>query len=243
MISISGVSKKFISHPGRNSATLFETLSRGWRTFRSHKTICALEGVDLCVDKGQVLGIVGPNGSGKSTLLRIIAGIYKPTSGHLQVRGAVTSIFQSRVTLFWDLSVEENIFLFGAIMGMNRREVSKHYDRIISFSGLGEFAEDEVRVLSEGMMERLSLAMGIEMCRDILLLDELILAGDGKFREGCIEAMRRIRGQQKTIVLASHDLKLVEQLCDNAVLLNNGKILASGGTGEVIKSYLKLLEP
>jgi len=242
MIKFSQVSKKFVIPPSRSSLTLFRALSRFINNLAVHKTICALDKVDLCLNKGETLGIIGPNGSGKSTLLRIIAGIYKPTSGVFQVEGAVASILQTKNVLFLDLSVKENVFLFGAIMGLNRKEIHKNYDKIIDFAGLSEFTNAEVRVLSEGMRDRLVFAISIETAKDILLLDEVVLAGDSKFREKCLKIIMKFKKEQKTVILASHDLGIVNELCDNALLLNKGKVFAFGKTKEVINSYLKLLE-
>jgi ABC-type polysaccharide/polyol phosphate transport system ATPase subunit len=241
MIKLSQVSKKFII-PSRNSRTLFRALSRGINNLAVHKTICALDKVDLCINRGETLGIIGPNGSGKSTLLRIIAGIYKPTSGVFQAEGVVSSVLQTKISFFRDLSVKENIFLFGAIMGLSRKEIHKNYDRIIDLAGLSEFTSAEVRALSAGMMDRLAFAISVETTKDILLLDELALAGDSKFREKCLKIIMKFKKEQKTIILASHDLGIVSELCDNTLLLNKGKVFAFGKTKEVINSYLKLLE-
>ena len=139
MIKFSQVSKKFVIPPSRNSLTLFKLLRSNINSLVAHKTILALDKVDLCINKGETLGIIGTNGSGKSTLLRIIAGIYKPSSGVFQIEGAATPVLQTKIALFWDLSVKENIFLFGAIMGLSRKEVDKNYSKIIDLSGLGEF--------------------------------------------------------------------------------------------------------
>jgi len=242
MIKFSQVSKKFAIPPSRRSLTLFRALSWGVNNQAVFKTILALDKVDLCINRGEALGIIGPNGSGKSTLLRIIAGIYKPTSGVIQVEGAAVSALQIKISFFPDLSIKENIFLFGAIKGFNREEMCKKFDKIINLSGLSEFVNAEARVLSEGMGDRLAFAISVETAKEILLLDELVLAGDSKFREECLRIIREFKKEQKTIILASHDLGIVDDLCENTLLLNKGKALAFGKTKEVISSYLKLLE-
>jgi len=207
----------------------------------ARKTILALDKVDLCISRGEILGIIGPNGSGKSTLLRIIAGIYKPTSGVFQVEGAASSL-QIKISFFPDLSIKENIFLFGAIRGFNRKEMGRRFDKIINLSGLNEFVNAEARVLSEGMGDRLAFAVSVETARDILLLDELALAGDSKFRGKCCKIVLQLKKEQKIVILASHDLEVVSELCDNTLLLNKGKVIAFGKTKEVVNRYLKLLE-
>ena len=238
MIKLSQVSKKFVIHSRRS---LLASL-RDINNLTAYKTILALDKVDLCIKKGETLGIIGPNGSGKSTLLRIIAGIYKPTSGIFQIEGGIASVLQTKINLLPEISIKENIFLFGAIMGLNRGELNKNYKKIINFAGLTEFTDVEARILSEGMKERLAFAIGAQTCRDVLLLDEAILAGDNKFKEKCLENIIRFKQEQKTIILASHDLKIINELCDSAVLLNRGRVAACGETKEVIGSYLKLLE-
>ena len=242
MIKLQQVSKKFIIPPSRSSLTLFRALSRVINNLTVHKTILALDKVDLCINRGEVLGIIGPNGSGKSTLLRIIAGIYKPTSGFFQVEGEVSSVLQTKIALFWELSIKENISLFGSIMGLSRKEMHESYDKIIDLTGLSEFTNAQVRVLSEGMRDRLAFAISVETAKDILLLDEVALAGDSKFREKCIQTIMKFKKEQKTVIFASHNLGIVNELCDNALLLNKGKVYAFGKTKEVIDSYLKLSE-
>lgn len=242
MIRFSQVSKKFVIPSCRSSFTLFRALSRGLNNLAAHKTILALDKVDLCVNRGETLGIIGPNGSGKSTLLRIIAGIYKPTAGVFQIKGSTASALQTKMSFFLDLTVKENIFLFGAIMGLSRKEVDKKYDKIIDFAGLSEFTNLQAGILSEGMMDRLAFAIGVETTKDILLLDELVLAGDSKFREKCLKAVMKFKKEQKTIILASHDQGLVSELCENTLFLNEGKVFAFGKTKEVINSYLNLLK-
>ncbi len=242
MIKLSQVSKQFVIHPRRSLLASLRGFSRGVNNLPVHQTICALDKVSLSIKKGQTLGVIGPNGSGKSTLLRIVAGIYKPTSGVYKIEGEVASVLQTSINLFPEISIKENIFLFGAIMGLERGDIFKKYKEIIAFAGLDEYVDAEARILSEGMKERLAFSIGMQTCKDILLLDEVILAGDSKFRKRCFEVMMRFKKEQKTIVLASHDLKIVNELCDEALLLNRGRVLAFGKTKEVVDSYLKLLE-
>ena len=237
MISLSRVSKKFVVHSRINLLTWFRRVNKT----SARRTILALDNIDLDIKKGETLGIIGPNGSGKSTLLRIIAGIYKPTTGVCRVCAEAPALY-ARIKLFPEISVKENIFLFGTLLGLNRRTLIKVNKKIIDFSGLGDFADAEARILSEGMRERLAFAIGAETCKDIWLLDEAILAGDGKFKEQCLEVIMRLKKEQKTIILASHDLKIISELCDNSVLLRKGRISAYGKTGEVIHDYLKALE-
>jgi ABC-type polysaccharide/polyol phosphate transport system ATPase subunit len=241
MITFSRVSKKFII-PNRKSLTLFKAISGGINNPSMHKSVLALDEVNFCIKTGESLGVIGPNGSGKSTLLRIIAGIYKPTSGVFQTDGVVTAALQSRIIFPRELSVRENIFLFGAIMGLNRKDIHRNYDRIINLAGLGDFTNAQVRVLSEGMGDRLAFAISVETVKDILLLDELVLAGDSKFKEKCLEIIMKLKKEGKTIILASHDLKIISEFCDKTLLLNKGSVLAFGKTEEVVNRYLEWLK-
>ena len=242
MINFSQVSKKFIIPTSGSSPTLFRAISRGINNRSLYKTILALDKVDFCINRGEIFGIIGPNGSGKTTLLRIIAGIYKPSSGVFKIENSSAYALHTKIVLFDELSVKENIFLFGAIMGLSNKKVHKSYDRIIDFSGLSDFANAEVRVLSLGMRGRLAFAISVETAKDILLLDEVVSSGDSKFREKCIEIIRKLKKEQKTIIFTSHDLDIVNELCDNVLLLNKGKVFGFGKAKEVTNSYLKLLE-
>jgi len=242
MIKFSQVSKKFLIPTSRSSPTLFRALSRGINSLSLYKTILALDKVDFFINRGEVFGIIGPNGSGKTTLLRIIAGIYKPSSGVFKIEGPAAYALHTKIALFEELSVKENISLFGAIMGLSRKEVHKSCNRIIDFAGLSEFTNAEVRVLSLGMRGRLAFAISVETAKDILLLDEVASAGDSKFKEKCIEIIMKLKKEQKTVIFTSHDLDIVNELCDNAILLNKGKVFSFGKAKEVTNSYLKLLE-
>ncbi len=242
MITLSCISKTFVIPPSRSSLTLFKAISKRLRNRPERKIICALDSVDLCIKTGETVGIIGPNGSGKSTLMRIIAGIYKPTSGVSQIERAASSPLQTKIVLFRDFSVKENVLLFGAMMGLSRKEIHESYDGIIDCAGLSEFANAEVRVLSEGMRDRLAFAISIATAKDILLLDEVVSAGDSTFREKYITIITKLKKEQKTILLASHDLEMINELCDTTLLLNKGRAVAFGKTKEVINRYRTLSE-
>lgn len=241
MITFSRVSKKFVLQDKR-LLTLFKAISGGLRNPDMRKTVIALEGIDFCIKNGECLGIIGPNGSGKSTLLRIIAGIYKPTSGDFYFSGEVTAALQSRIIFPRDLTVKENVFLFGAIMGISRSRILDRYQSIIDLAGLVDFSNSQVRALSEGMGDRLAFAISVETAKDILLLDELVLAGDRKFKESCVETIKKLKKEGKTVILASHDLDTINEFCDKALFLNKGRVIAFGKADEVIDRYLEWLK-
>ena len=237
MIDLINACKKFVI-PDKTRATLFRNIISGARGENSHKIIWALNKVNINIQKGEALGIIGPNGSGKSTLLRIISGIYKPTSGMISVKGEMTTVLQLGIGFLSDLSVRENVFLFGTIMGLKRREISRNFSRIIDFAELNEFINAEVRTLSLGMKERLAFSITIKACRDILLLDETLAVGDERFRGKCSKVMKRLKEEGKTIILSSHNLNLVENFCDRVVLLNKGSVIACGNPRDVINKYI-----
>ena len=190
MIKLIDVSKRFII-PDKRSSTLFGSIANGIKRKNTHKTIWALDRINIEIKRGEAIGVIGPNGSGKTTLLRIISGIYKPTSGIVNVAGEVTSVLQLRIGFLPDLSLKENVFLFGTIMGMDRKDISKKFSRIVDFAELNEFVNAEVRTMSLGMKERLAFSIITEACKDILLLDETLAVGDERFKEKCFEIMNR----------------------------------------------------
>ncbi len=239
MVILSGISKKFIV-PGKGRSSLFKTLVNHATGNRDKKVINALDNIDLQINRGEIVGIIGPNGCGKSTLLRIIAGIYKPTSGSVTVNGEVTSVLQLGIGFLPDLSLKENIFLFGAILGLNRRELFKKTESIIGFSGLSEFINAEVRTLSLGMKERLAFSIIINTCKDVLLMDEILAAGDREFKEKCFEYIISLKKQQKTIFFSSHDMNMVSRLCDKVLLLDSGVKTAFDTPETVINKYCVL---
>ncbi len=236
MIELSNISKNFTILNNRRSY-LFKTFLRGYT--KNCSVIYALNDINLQIKKGEAIGVIGPNGAGKSTLLRIMAGIYKPTAGILNVCGNVTSILQLGIGFLPDLSVKDNVFLFGAIMGMDRKVVHKNFGNIIDFSELNKFVNTEMKTLSLGMKERLAFSIVIHACADILILDELIAAGDQKFKEKCLNILNNFKEQGKTIIVASHDLGMIKRFCDKTLLLNKGSIVDFDKSENVTEGYIK----
>lgn len=237
MITLSNISKRFMLQPQKRSF-LFKSIAGAIKKQSVHKTIWALNNISVEIKKGETVGLIGPNGSGKSTLLKIISGIYKPTSGTMTIRGKIVPILQTGIVFLPDLSVKDNIFLYGAIMGLDRKYIGKNFKKIIDFSDLSDFIDSEARTLSLGMEERLAFSVVMQVPGDILLFDETFAVGDNNFREKGLKAIREFKKENKTIILVSHDLSMVREFCDKALFLNKGQVAAFGMAEEVIYKYV-----
>lgn len=244
MIELSNVSKKFTilgsykKHKKRSS--LLKSIVSGIKRQDAYRSVWALQNINIEIKKGEIIGLIGPNASGKTTLLRIIAGIYKPSSGTVRINGGVASVLRLDASFLLDLSVRDNIFLFAAMMGLQRREVNKKFSRIIDFAELNEFVNAELRTISSGMEARLTLSVVIQAGKDILLFDEAFMAGDYNFTEKCFKIIEEFKSKGKTIILSSHDLNIVRNFCDRVVLLEKGKLVAFAKSDELLKSYIEL---
>jgi homopolymeric O-antigen transport system ATP-binding protein len=203
----------------------------------------ALQDVSFRVERGEALGIVGPNGSGKSTALKILSGILKPTRGTMQVNGRISALIEVGAGFHPDLTGRENIFLNGAILGMNRSEVQKKMDAIIEFSGISGFIDTPVKRYSSGMYARLGFSIAAHVEPDILLVDEVLSVGDYTFQGRCIQKMNDILKNGTTVIFVSHNMESVLSLCGRAVLLVNGKIARAGEPTEVIAEYCRTAGP
>jgi len=237
MITLFNVSKKFRLYQNGRSI-LFKSILKAIRKESPPETIYALNNVNLDIRGGEVIGLIGPNGSGKSTLLKIICGIYKPTTGTARVDGKVISLFQLGFAFLPDLSVRDNIFLYGAIMGLGRKDIRDNLKKIIDFSCLQDFVDAEARVLSLGMEERLAFSIVIHAPSDILLLDETLTAGDRNFKNKALKIIEEFKAMGRTIIISSHDLNMLKQCCDRTLWLSSGHLVAFDNTGKVIDKYI-----
>ena len=223
-------------------ATFRQAFVRFFREPSQVQIFEALKGVSFTVNAGETVGIVGRNGSGKSTILKIIAGVYRPTSGTVEVDGRVCPLIELGAGFHPELTGRENIMLSGALMGIEPEEMQLRMQAIIAFSELEEFIDVPVKQYSSGMYARLGFAVATEIHPDVLLVDEILAVGDGAFQQKCLERMNGFRRQGKTIVFVSHDLVAVKSLCSRALLLDHGSILAEGPPEEVTIRYQELLE-
>jgi lipopolysaccharide transport system ATP-binding protein len=206
----------------------------------SYELFSALDDVSFTVRRGETFGVIGPNGSGKSTLLKILAGVLYPDSGKVRVNGKIAPFLELGVGFQPDLTAKENIFLYGSIMGLTRKEIGKRYDEILDFSELRRFENMKLKNFSSGMAVRLAFATAVQTDPDILLVDEVLAVGDEAFQRKCSAKIEEIRREGKTIIVVSHALGTVQELCERCMLLKNGRILASGETGKVVEEYLRI---
>lgn len=237
-ISVEGLSKSFLLDRERRN-TLKERLVRG-KGNRANE-FWALKDVSFEVPRGTTFGLIGHNGSGKSTLLKVLAGVYRPTSGRLAVDGSLSALLEVGAGFHPELTGRENIFLNGSILGMSRKQVEKSLDEIIDFAGIGNFIDTPVKVYSSGMYVRLGFSIAVTVNPEILIVDEIIAVGDEEFQRKCFERIYDLRQKGTTIVLVSHSMGTMAELCDNAVLLDHGEMKASGETPAVIDAYLELV--
>ncbi len=201
------------------------------------RELWALRDVDLDVRRGETLGVVGPNGSGKSTLLKLIAGIFAPSTGRLEVAGRVGSLIEIGAGFHPEFTGVENVYLNAAIYGLKRSYVDRHLDEIIGFAELGQFKDVPVRTYSSGMYMRLGFSVAMHIQPDILLLDEVLAVGDEAFKTKCFGRIGDFKRAGGTIVFVSHDPSAVERLCDRAIMLEHGRVLEEGSAPEVVRAY------
>jgi ABC-type polysaccharide/polyol phosphate transport system ATPase subunit len=198
----------------------------------------ALSDVSFNVRQGEVLGIVGRNGAGKSTLLKILSRITEPTKGRIELRGRVASLLEVGTGFHPELTGGENIFLNGTILGMTQKEIRAKFDEIVAFADVEKFIDTPVKHYSSGMYVRLAFSVAAHLEPEILIVDEVLAVGDFGFQEKCLGRMREISsGSGRTVLFVSHNLQAVSALCDRAVLLDQGKLIKSGPTDNVLKTY------
>jgi len=228
-INLKDVSKKYLLH--HYKPTLAESL------FTRREEFWALRDISFEVEKGEKLGIIGPNGAGKSTLLKIICGITAPTSGQVATEGKIASLIELEAGFHPDLTGQENVSVNGLLLGMSRQEIKKKFKQIVSFSGINKFIDSPLHTYSSGMKARLGFSVAVHSDPDILIIDEVITAGDEQFRKKAYKKMEEFFQEKKTIIFVSHDLRTIEKLCPQTLWLEKGKIKALGPSRDVIKSY------
>ena len=208
---------------------------------RLHKEFWALKDISFQVERAQTLAVIGQNGSGKSTLLQILAGIMRQTRGECHVDGKVSALLELGSGFNPEFTGRENVFMNGAILGLDERRMRERFDAIAQFAEIGSFMEQPVKTYSSGMFMRLAFAVAVNVDPDILLVDEALAVGDLVFQHRCMHRMNRLRDSGKTIVLATHDLTAVTKFCDRALLLDEGKLLADGKPDLVVQKYHALV--
>lgn len=208
---------------------------------RSFKNFWALKEVNLKIQQGQTLGVLGRNGAGKTTLLNIIAGIVFPTQGRVAVNGMVSALLGLGAGFHPELTGEENIYINGSILGLKNKEIRKRFDEIVGFSGLGHFITAPLHTYSTGMYLRLGFSIAVNVDFDILLIDEILGVGDISFQRQCLDKITHFQRENKTIILVSQDMNLINKLCSRAVLLDAGRIVFEGEPEEAAEFYQKVV--
>ena len=238
MVLVQNVSKlyRLYRHPSDRIRELIPFPSR-----TLHQDFWALRDISFAVEKGETLGIVGPNGCGKSTLLQIVCGILQPTIGRVVTQGRVAALLELGAGFNPEFSGRENVFLNGEIMGLSRAHIERALPSITAFADIGEFFERPVKEYSSGMYVRLAFATAIHVEPEILVVDEALAVGDAVFANRCVRKFQELRERKITVLFVSHDLGLVKQLSDRAILLVGGRIHAQGEPNQVINQYIGLV--
>ncbi len=230
-IVIDHISKEFtLRHTHSIKETFVAALSRKPLTSRFR----ALDDVSLTIQEGEAVALLGFNGSGKSTTLKMISGVLRPDSGEVLTRGRVAGLIEVGAGFHPDLSGRENIFLNAAILGMSKKETEARFDEIVAFSEIEKFLDTEVKHYSSGMFLRLAFSVAIHTEVDILLIDEILSVGDEPFQRKCLARIRELHARGKTLVVVSHDLNMVSDLCERGVLLQNGSVAFDGDSHEAV---------
>jgi ABC-2 type transport system ATP-binding protein len=238
-IRVADVSKRFVI---RKEKSLKERLVNFGRSNIHKEDFYALSHVTLDIQAGATVGLIGPNGSGKSTLLKMIGGIIQPTAGLVQHRGRVAALLELGAGFHPDLTGRENVYLNASILGISVAETDSNFAEILEFSGIGQFIDTQVKFYSSGMYVRLAFAVAVHVDPDILIVDEVLAVGDEPFQRKCMDRIRDLQRQGKTIVLVTHSLDQVAEFCDRAIVLESGKIAFDGEPGLAIQALRKDFE-
>jgi len=213
--------------------------------FRKWKNNCedfwALRGISFEIPKGQTIGIIGQNGSGKSTLLRTIIRVIPPTEGQVLADGHIAAMIELTAGFDPELTGRENIYLVGSLYGFTRKQIDEKYQSIVEFSELEHFIDIPVKNYSSGMYAKLGLSISMEVDPDILIIDEVLAVGDARFQKKCLKRLTNFMQRNKTVVIVSHQLNQVKEMCQRVILLEHGGVVADGAPEEVIEQYLDLL--
>jgi ABC-type polysaccharide/polyol phosphate transport system ATPase subunit len=238
VVNVSKVYRKYARK--KQFATLKSALLKGSliRDLQPDETFPALRGVSFTVPKGCTYGVIGRNGSGKSTLLKCVAGITRPNEGRIAVDGRISALIELGAGFHPEISGRENVFINGIMLGLSKREIQRRFDEIVEFAELKDFIDAPVKTYSSGMYMRLGFAVAIHVDPEVLLIDEVLAVGDQAFTVKCIDKFAEFRRRNKSILLVTHSLDLVEKFCDRALWLDKGKTLAEGEPKRVVASYL-----
>jgi len=250
IIKVQNLSKQFRINPGERPGVQYDTLRESlvkavqspfnrWRGNgkEAADTIWALDDVSFEVMPGEVMGIIGSNGAGKSTLLSILSRIIEPTRGRAELYGRVASLLEVGTGFHPDLSGRENIYLNGAVLGMKRREIDARFAEIVAFAEIDKFIDTAVKRYSTGMYLRLAFAVAAHLDPEILIIDEVLAVGDASFQKKCMGKMDDVTRSGRTVLFVSHNVAIIAQLCEHAILLKEGRLHKMGPAAEVVDYY------
>jgi lipopolysaccharide transport system ATP-binding protein len=238
-ILLTQVSKRF-KFSTEEAESILEVIISGVRrrSRRHEQTLWAVKDVSFAVREGESIALVGLNGSGKSTILKLAAGIIRPSDGRVEIRGRLSALLELGAGFHPDLTGEENIWLNASILGLTNAEIAEIHDDIVSFSELGEFINMPVKHYSSGMYMRLGFSVASHIGPDILLIDEILAVGDQSFQEKCIERLRKLKAEGTTVVFVSHNPATVLSLCERALWIEHGSVVADGPAPQIVADYL-----
>ncbi len=234
VIAVEGVSKNFKIHHERHQSLKERLLHPRSGTT---EVFDALNNINFTVSEGETLGIVGHNGSGKSTLLKCICGVLKPSAGEIRLRGSLAALLELGAGFQTELSGRDNVYLYGSILGFSRRMVDGIFDDIVAFSEIEQFIDTQVKFYSSGMYVRLAFAVAVNVDPDILVVDEVLAVGDERFQAKCVDRIRRFQQEGRTILLVTHNADQVRALCDRAIVLDGGDMIADGATRDSLRIF------
>ena len=236
VIRVENVTQRFrlIQERPDSLRELFTKLFRHKSEFHDFE---AVRNVSFEVQQGEMVGLIGRNGSGKSTLLKIIAGVYKPTSGRVEVHGSIAPLIELGAGFHGELTGRENVLMNGLLMGFTKREMQSREKSIIDFADIGDFIDSPVKQYSSGMYTRLAFAVATEVNPDILVVDEILAVGDAAFQQKCLDRLENFRRAGKTILFVTHSLNQIVQHCSRAIYLDKGSVVADGDAEGVVDLY------
>lgn len=237
-VSVKDIHKEFILPQSKNSSfkqTFVNIVKKNGKVTQK-----VLDGVSFDVQKGDFFAIVGRNGSGKSTLLKLLAGVYVPTAGEVQINGKLTPFIELGVGFNPELSGRDNVFLNGALLGFDRKQMAEMYDEIVEFAELEPFMDQKLKNYSSGMQVRLAFSIAIKAKNEVLIFDEVLAVGDEAFQRKCLDVFEQYKAEGQTVILVTHDMSQVRRFCNRAVLINQGKVVKIGSPREVAALYSEL---
>jgi ABC-2 type transport system ATP-binding protein len=240
IVRVEGVSKRFVVRRDNSLKERLVTLGRAGR--RHRQEFWALRNISMTIEAGTTVGLIGHNGSGKSTLLKVIGGIIDPTEGDVLRRGRIAALLELGAGFHPDLTGRENVYLNASILGLSRVQTDERLDDILTFAGIGDFIDTQVKFYSSGMYVRLAFAVAVHTDPDLLLVDEILAVGDEAFQRKCLDKIRSFQEEGRTIILVTHSLGQVVELCDRAILLNRGEEVFDGEPREAVARFRTLLE-